>query len=220
MGKEIIILGIGRNTIVNIDLAESCGYRVSGLYHYTEGLSGQDYFGHRITGITSRLLSEDLTGKQFSLSMGDNDIRSELYHRIIERGGTVPSLIHPSAIVSKYAVIANGVHVYPLCVIDPNTEIGENTIISSKSTILHGSRIGSHCFIAPDAIVGANTIVENHVFIGLNATIISNKVPRIGHHSFIAASAVVTKSVAECQTMIGMPAKASSQSQETKRQHS
>ena len=31
--KDIYILGVGCNTVVYIDLVESCGYRVVGLYH-------------------------------------------------------------------------------------------------------------------------------------------------------------------------------------------
>lgn len=34
INKDIYILGVGHNTGVYIDLAQSCGYNVKGLYHY------------------------------------------------------------------------------------------------------------------------------------------------------------------------------------------
>ena len=39
--KEIYALGIGHNTPVSIDLAESCGYKIAGLYHYNDTRTGE-----------------------------------------------------------------------------------------------------------------------------------------------------------------------------------
>ena len=81
--KDIYILGVGCNTVVYIDLVESCGYRVVGLYHYEEGRTGEIYFGHKIIGSNEELFSLDLSGKQFAISVGDNKIRSSLYNKIL-----------------------------------------------------------------------------------------------------------------------------------------
>ena len=205
--NDIYILGIGRNTIVTIDLAETCGYKVAGLYHYLDDRTNENYFGHKIIGSNNELLKQNLEGKNFAISVGDNVIRSNLFTQIKKRGGNLVKLIHPTAIVSKYALIKNGVHIYANSIIDPDTEIDENTIISSKSSVLHGCRIGKHVFLAPDVVLGANTYVDDFAFIGLNATIISNKVNLIGKHSVIGASAVVTKTVENNTLVIGIPAK-------------
>lgn len=207
MGTDIYVLGIGHNSIVTIELAESCGYHVVGLYHYLDDRIGEDYFGHQIIGCNNDLFKHDLHGMNFAISVGNNDIRADLFKQILKRGGAVPALIHPKAFVSKYAVIHDGVQLYECSVIDPDTEIGENTIVSSKSSVLHGCRIGSHCFLAPDVVLGANTMMEDYSFVGLNATVVSNKVPLIGSHAVIGASAVVTKPVESGMTVVGMPAK-------------
>lgn len=205
--KDIYILGVGHNTIVTIDLAETCGYNIKGLYHYLEDRIGESYFGHQIIGCNKELFSQNLKGKYFAISVGNNEIRAELFKNIERCGGEIVTLIHPTAVVSKYSIIERGVHIYGNSVIDPNTIIKENTIISSKSSVLHGSRIGKHCFLAPDVVLGANTTVEDFVFIGLNATIVSNKVNFIDRNAVIGASAVVTKPVEKCQLLVGMPAK-------------
>ena len=205
--KDIYILGIGHNTIVTIDLAETCGYNIAGLYHYLEDRTGEEYFGHKIIASNNTLFKQNLEGKNFAISVGNNDIRSELFSKIKERGGNLVTLIHPTAVVSKYSKINNGVHIYANSIIDPDTEIGEDTIISSKSSVLHGSIIGKHSFLAPDVVLGANTMVEDYAFIGLNATIISNKANLIGKHSVVGASAVVAKTVEENTLVVGMPAK-------------
>lgn len=207
INKDIYILGVGHNTIVTIDLAESCAYNVAGLYHYLDDRTNEIYFGHRIIGSNNELFQQNLEGKNFAISVGNNDIRSELFSKIKNRGGNLVTLIHPTAIVSKYAVIKDGVQIFANAIIDPDTEIDEDTIISSKSSVLHGCRIGKHTFLAPDVVLGANTMVEDYAFIGLNATIISNKANLIGKHSVVGASAVVAKTVEENTLVVGMPAK-------------
>ena len=215
MNNDIYILGVGHNTIVTIDLAESCGYIVAGLYHYLEDRIGEYYFGHKIVGSNKNLFKQDLKGKQYAISVGNNEIRSELYQKIESCGGSIVTLIHPKAIVSKYANIKDGVQIHAGSIIDPDTFINENTIISSKSSVLHGSTIGKHCFLAPDVVLGANTTVDDFVFIGLNATIISNKVNIIDKCAIVGASAVVAKPIEQKQIVAGMPAKVISKNDTT-----
>ena len=205
--KIIYVLGIGHNSIVTIDLAESCGYTIGGLFHYLDDRTGEYYFEHKIIGTNKQLFNTDLSGKCFALSMGNNDIRAELYSKILRGGGEIPTLIHPSACVSKYSKVGNGVQIYANSVIDPDSVIDEDTIVSSKSSVLHGCRVGRHCFLAPDVVLGANTTVEDMAFVGLNATIVSNKATLLGKHSVVGASAVVTKPVNSEKIVVGMPAK-------------
>lgn len=211
MEDVLYILGIGGNTIVTIDLAEACGFRIGGLYHYEQGRTNEQLFGHNIIGSNEELFSSDIMGMKFALSMGDNDVRADLFRRIKEKGGFVPLLIHPSAVVSKYAICCEGVQIHANCVVDPDVIIGEDTLISAKSTVIHGCRIGQHCFLAPDAVLGARTIVDDFVFLGLNSTIISTKAHHLAQHAVIGAGSVVTKTVSERQIVAGVPARVLSQ---------
>ncbi|WP_289006642.1 transferase [Parabacteroides sp.] len=207
MNKEIYILGVGRNTIVTIDLAECCGYRVAGLYHYLSDRMGEQYFDHTIIGCNDELFEMDLSNMQFAISVGDNDIRAYLYNAIVERGGKVVTLIHPTAIVSKYATIGDGVCIHALSVVSPDVVIGNDCVISHNNLVTHGVRMENHCFMASNVILGANTVVDDFSFIGSGATIISTKVGRLGKHSYVGAGAVVTKPVGDGCVVVGNPAK-------------
>lgn len=207
MNKDIYILGVGHNTIVYIDLIECCGYTVRGLYHYEAGQTGNMYYGHKIIGENDDLFSSDLSGKQFCISVGNNKIRSLLYDEIMMLGGSIPTLIHPSAVVSKYAKLQNGVVVHANSVVSPDVIIGEDSVISSNDQITHGSQIGKHCFVASNVVVGAYVVMHDYAFIGSGATVISGKVSYVGEGALIGAGAVVTKSVEANKCVAGNPAR-------------
>lgn len=205
--RNIYVLGVGHNTIVTIDLAESCDYTIAGLYHYQNERMGEMYFGHRIIGCNEELFTQDLHGKNFAISVGSNDIRADLFNKIIERGGNVVTLIHPSAVVSKYSKIGNGVCIHALSVVAPDTVIGDDCVISHNDLVTHGVRMGNHCFLASNIVLGAYTVMRDYAFIGSGATIVSAKAKELGCHSLVGAGAVVIKPIPDNAVVVGNPAK-------------
>lgn len=208
MEKVIYALGIGHNTPVFIDLAESAGYKVVGLYHYNDTRTGAFDHGFEILGSFDDLLHLDsLEGMNFLLTMGDNSIREDLTKKIISKGGRIPSIFHPTAVISRFARINDvGVYISAFTHIQADSEIDEGTVILSGVNISHTNRIGRYCFIAGGATVGAYTKVEDYVFIGQGALTISGKVNRIGSHAFIGARSLVTHSIEIGQKVAGSPA--------------
>lgn len=206
--KEIYALGIGHNTPVLIELAENCGYKVKGLYHYCEGKTGNIEYGYKVLGTFDDLFNNNLSGLNFLLTMGDNEIRSNLSDKIISLGGNVPSLIHTSANISKFANISEtGVYISQFVDVQANTCIKKNSMILTSSIIAHNTNIGENCLISFGVNVGAYIDIKNFVFVGIGASLISQKVAYVGYKSCIGAGAVVTKSVEEKTVVAGNPAK-------------
>lgn len=206
--KEIYALGIGHNTPVFIDLAEACGYKIAGLYHYNDTRIGEIDHGFEIIGSFDDLFArESLEGMNFMLTMGDNEIRAEVLAKILALGGNVPSMIHPMAVVSRFATISPvGVYISPFVYVQADTVVNQNTILLSHVNISHTCTIGRNCFIAGSSTIGAYTSVEDNVFVGQGVMTISGKVETIGHHAFLAARSLITKSVPPHATAIGQPA--------------
>lgn len=207
--KEIYALGVGHNTPVLIDLAVACGYSIKGLYHFDSSRNGEIDHGYKILGSFDELLAKDsLRGKSFLLTMGDSDIRKELCDKIINKEGRIPTLIHPTAIVSRFATISSiGVYISPFSYIQADSTIEENTIILSHVNISHNTKIGKCVFVAGGSMIGAYTIVEDFAFIGQHVTVISDKAKKIGYRSVVGAGAVVTSIVNENTIVAGVPAR-------------
>jgi len=204
--KQIYALGVGHNTPVMIDLAMACGYEVAGLYHFDSSRTGESDHGFQILGSFDDLFNHPLEGKCFLLTMGDNSIREELIKKITDRGGEVPTLIHPSAIISNFATIDScGVYISPFTYVQADSIIERGTILLSHVNISHTTHIGKCCFIAGGTHVGAYTNVSDFVFLGQGVLSISGKVESIGENAYIGAGSLITKNVPAGARMVGRP---------------
>lgn len=209
MTNEIYALGVGHNTSVFIDLAEACGYTIKGLYHFNDERTGEVDHGFEILGSFEDLLSKPtLKSMNFLLTMGDNKIRTELSNQIISLGGEVPSLIHPTAVISRFAKISPvGVYISPFSYIQADSSIGDNTVLLSHVNISHTTNIGRSCFIAGGATIGAYTTMEDFVFVGQGSLSISAKAKHIGHHAYIGARSLLTRDIPANVVVAGSPAR-------------
>ena len=209
MEKIIYALGVGHNTPVFIDLAESCGYKIGGLYHYQDNRTGEIDHGFEIIGSFNDLFNKkSLIGMSFLMTMGDNSIRESLTNRIKVLGGKVPTIIHPTAVISRFAKIdETGVYISAFTHVQADTTIEEGTILLSGVNISHTNHIGRYCFVAGGATIGAYTNVQDYVFVGQGALTISGKVNFIGTKAYIGARALVTHSLEEEIIVAGSPAK-------------
>ncbi len=80
--------------------------------------------------------------------------------------------IHPTAIVSPEAVLGEGVHVGPYCVVEAGASIGARTVLVAFCYIGHGVVLGPDGLLYPHVSVrercqiGARVIIHNGVVIG------------------------------------------------------
>ena len=206
--QEIYVLGIGGSTPVFIDIAEACGYRIVGLYHYNDDRTGEKDHGYPILGSFADLYLSDIRGKRFLLSQGDMKLREEVTNKIKQLGGIVPTLIHPTAILSKYANISHeGVVIGANCIVQADSVIKSNAVLWDMALVCHQTIIGNYCFVGPKALVGAHIEVQDFAFIGQDALLVSGKVGTMGANSLLGAGAVLTKELPANVVAVGNPAR-------------
>lgn len=193
-------------TAVYIELAELLGYTIAGLYHYENDRVETTFYDIPIIGCNEELFeNDDLSEYCFSLSMGNSAIRSSLDSAIRKRGGVVPTMIHPSASVSKYANLGDGIVVHSNTTVQPSARISRSSVVSANSVIAHDAIIGEGVYIAAGSIVGAHAQVQRNAFIGLGSVLIPDKVKFVGENAVIGAGSVVTKSVEPNTIVAGNP---------------
>lgn len=206
--KEIYVLGIGGSTPVFIDIAEACGYKIAGLYHYNDDRTGEYDHGYPILGSFTDLYQSDIKGKQFLLSQGDMKIRENVTNKLKQLGGIVPTLIHPTAIISKYAKISEeGVVIGANCIVQADSVVKPNAVLRDMALVCHQTIIGNYCFVGPKALVGAHIEVKDFAFIGQDALLVSGKVDTMGANSLLGAGAVLTKELPANVVAVGNPAR-------------
>ena len=134
--KELYALGVGHSTPLFIEIAEAAGWKVAGLYHYNEERTGEFDHGYEILGSFEDLYKRDLKGLNFLLTMGDMRIRKQVSENLIAVGGCIPSIIHSSARVSRFAKIAEqGVIIGDGVELQSDVLVGDNVIIRSDVTV-------------------------------------------------------------------------------------
>ena len=208
MKKEIYILGIGHNSITIIDLCQDCGYTIKGLIHYNEDRTGELFFGHKIIGSFKEFLSSEFCkGKNFALSMGNMQIKSSLFKKILELGGNVPTLIHPSSYISLNSKIGKGVQIMQQCIVEGDVIIEDDTSITVNTVIAHSVKIGKHNLISGNVMVGAYAEIGQYNHIGQGSVIVSGKVDYIRNNCILGAGAVLISNMDSNCVFIGNPAK-------------
>lgn len=206
--SEIYILGIGRNSINILELAIDCGFTIGGLYHFDSSKTGEDYFGFQIKGSFDDILrTGNIKNKNFALSMGNVEIKASLYNEIKERGGVLPTLIHPSCFISRYAKIEEGVQLLPHCVVEGDSFIGYDTAITVNSVIAHSVHIGNHNLISGNVMIGAYCNIGNFTHIGQGSVVVSGKADKIGDHCILGAGSVLLTEMPDTTVFAGNPAK-------------
>ncbi len=205
--KNIYILGVGHFTEVIIDLAESCGYNVIGLYHFDDSRNGEMVLNVPIISSYKQLLNTDIKDCCFAVSIGDNILRNTYANKIRENGGITPNLIHPKAIISKYANLSiEGVHVNANAFIHTRATIENDCIISPNATVSHHSIVKKGSIISIGSIVGAYSIIGEYTLLGMNATTINKRI-NIGSNTVVGINTAVINNIPDNSVIAGVPSK-------------
>ena len=105
----------------------------------------------------------------------------------------VISVIHPSAEVSSFAQLGQGVFLGARVVIGPDVTIGDFSQVLCAATIAHHSRIGKFVTIADGTHVGGNVSIGDGTLIGIGVNI--NKRVTIGKDATVVSGATVIDDV-------------------------
>lgn len=121
--------------------------------------------------------------------------RDGIFRRGRERGFRFASVVHPSAIISPSARLADGVQLMAGAIVQCEAVIGANCIVNTGASIDHDCRIGESVHIAPGATLSGAVTVGDRTHIGTGAVVIQGI--SIGCDCLVGAGAVVHRDVAD-----------------------
>ena len=204
--RRIYLWGAGGHAKVVADVARALGICVVGFLEESSERHGQDYYGAKIPGGESWLLSSqaDRTCEVF-IAIGHNAARLRCLEVAINAGYVVPTLAHPMASVSPTARLEPGTIVMAGAIIQADTVIGAGGIVNTGASVDHDGVLGRGVHITPGARLAGQVTVGDRTLIGVGAAVIPQI--RIGHDCVVGAGAAVLADVLDGQTVAGVPAR-------------
>jgi len=174
MIEDLILVGGGGHCRSVIDVIEADGrFRIAGIVDAPE-MVGITVLGYPVIATDDDLPTLAQTYQYFLVTVGQvksGAIRTRLFHQIKSLGGILPTLIAPTAYVSRHATIGEGTVIMHRAFVNAGARVGANGIINTAALIEHDTEIGDFCHISTGAIVNGTCVVGNGCFVGSNAVV-------------------------------------------------
>lgn len=138
-------------------------------------------------------------------SIGEVTLRRELYILLKQIGFQIPNIIDPTAVISPYATLGEGIFVGKNAVVNAEAKIGNCAIINTMSVIEHECCIGDFVHVAPGSILGGKVTIEADTHIG-SGSVIKQGI-QIGTNTMVGMGSVVLKDIGSGVTAYGNPCK-------------
>jgi len=205
--KKIILVGGGGHCKVVIDtLRLDKKFVITGIVDKKEKV-GSKVIGVPIIGKDTCLPRYLKKGVKYCFvavgSIGSMDLRIKLFNLVKRIGFIIPSVAHPSAIISKYAEIGEGSFIGAKAIINPGAKIGNNCIINSGSIIEHDCIIGNHVHIAPGVVMSGSVHIKEAAHIGTGSVL--KQCVTIGRNTVVGIGSVVVDDIADNIVACGNP---------------
>ena len=198
--------GFGRGVKILIDQINAVSLKYTFIGYYDDGKEkGTLINTFTVLGKVSDLnfVSDELF---IVLALGNPIYKKNVVALIENQNITFETLIHPSVLIGNDEVlIGKGTVICAGNIITCNIVIKDYVTLNLACTIGHDTILENFVSLMPAVNVSGEVVLEEAVYIGTGAKII-NEVS-VGRNSIIGAGAVVSKSIPENCTAVGIPAK-------------
>jgi sugar O-acyltransferase (sialic acid O-acetyltransferase NeuD family) len=149
----------------------------------------------------AELASVKTEGDSVIVAIGNNEKRLELLSTLDD----LTTVVHPSAVVSKDAVLGLGTVVLAGAIVQPGVVMGRGCIINTGGTVDHDCKLGNGVHVSPGAHIGGDVSIGECSWIGIGASVKNGMI--IGNGVIVGAGAAVVSDLPDGVTVVGVPAK-------------
>lgn len=211
--KKIVILGTGGNctdildTLLDInDTQGNLIYECIGFLDDNPEKWNQSFHGVKVLGSLQK--ANELNDCSFVFGIGSTSNfwkRGDILAKIGIEDERFKTIVHPTASVSRMAIVGKGTVIFQNVTITSNATIGKHVYILPNSVISHDDTIGDFTCIAGGVCISGNVRIGQACYIGTNSAVRDGIT--IGDHCLIGMGSVVMKDVPENNVVAGNPAR-------------
>lgn len=208
--KKVVIIGAGGFAREVLDICDACNqdkqtYEVVGfIVDRQYGSPGVLVNDKPILGDFEWL--EKHSGEVLvTCAVGAPQHRYQLIQRAQKLGCHFFNLIHPSAILTRWTTLGEGVIIAAGCILTNQIQIGNHVHLNLGCTIGHDVVMEDFVTLAPGVHISGNVKLSKGCYIGTGANIIEKM--HIEEWSIIGAGSTIVKNVLANTTVVGVPGK-------------
>jgi sugar O-acyltransferase (sialic acid O-acetyltransferase NeuD family) len=199
---KVLIIGSGGLAKQTIHLIKSANNVEINFFDTAEN-APSDLYGYPIIKEYESLKGQPFA---FSVCIGNPKWRKHFFDELKSLGGIPINMIDPSVNFSDYTeTIGEGNLILSNVIVEAEAKIGKGNLLNVGSSVFHEVQIDDFNEIMPGAKLLGNSKIGSLCRIGTNAVILPGV--KICDNVVIGAGAVVTKSITEPGTYVGVPAK-------------
>lgn len=203
MNEKLLIIGASGHGKVVADIALKMN-KWQSIAFLDDDESIKTSMGLQVIGKTADAFHK-IEEYDIFVAIGNNEIRQKIQTALEAKGASIPTLIHPSAVIGEQVTLSTGTAVMAGAIINCCTTIGKGCIINTGATIDHDNAIGDFVHISPGAHLAGTVKVGHGTWLGIGS-IVSNNI-YITNECKVGAGAVVVKDILESGVYVGTPAK-------------
>lgn len=201
--RRVVVIGAGGHAKVVIEAIRALNGEVMGLIDpapATHSVLGVPVLGDdtMLSGLRAQGLNVVV------VALGDNLLRECVGRRVQEMGFVLPTVVHPSALVSPSAELGMGVVVMARAVVGTEVTVGDLAIVNTGAVLDHDSRLSIAAHVAPGCALAGNVWVGDRTLIGVGSAVRPGI--RIGADVIVGAGSAVVSHVPDGATVGGTPA--------------
>jgi len=202
--KVLAILGAGGHGKVVADTAESNGW--DSIVFFDDAWPALQKNGiWSVVGTSNDLIRTVRTFSGVVVAIGNNAIRRAKLTELAAIGASIVTLVHPSAIISRYASLGLGSVAFPGVVVNAEAVVGEGAILNTGCSVDHDCRVGAAVHLSPGVRLAGGVEVGDCSWIGIGAT--ARQLVKIGNNVVVGASAAVVSDLPDNTVAVGVPAR-------------